>query len=185
MRDEVTVLDDGSAVQVVDEHSAEIRDPQGRLLLRYRDGVLELGPEAGDLVLRAPEGTVRVQAGSDVCIEAGGELQLGAATASLRSERLEVEVRSGRVVAGAVETFARELVTTATHMAHTVERFELEATRIVETARDAFREVQQLAQHNIGRLHTVVRDVYTLDANRTYLRSKEDTAIDGKRVLLG
>ena len=64
-------------------------------------------------------------------------------------------------------------------------RWELHADRIVEGAVDVYRDVKGLAQTRAHRMRTVVRDAYRLLAGRTSIISEEDTAIDGKRVLLG
>jgi hypothetical protein len=80
---------------------------------------------------------------------------------------------------------AKHIATTAASIAQKVERYELRAMRIVETARDAFREVADLAQSRIGRVRMLVRDSYSLSAKRTALVSEKETSIDGRRVLLG
>ena len=64
-------------------------------------------------------------------------------------------------------------------------RWEVHAERIIENAVDVFRDVKGLAQTRAHRMRSVVRDAYRLLAGRTSIVSEEDTAIDGKRVLLG
>jgi len=142
-------LPDGSWVERHGD-AAEIRDPAGRLLVRYERGSATVSVPEGDLCLEAPNGSVRLRSGADVDIEAAGTLR----------QR-------------------------ATQLSTKVERYELEATRIVEKARDAFRDVSGYARQRIGRLSTVVRDLYTVQSQRTVMRSHKDTSIDGRRIRLG
>jgi Protein of unknown function (DUF3540) len=164
-------LADGASLRVIDEETAELHDSQGRLLLRYRDGALELSPASGDLVLKAPNGRVVVDAADDVAVRAGGTL--------------EVTSEQTHIVSGAVTVAIRQLDATADTITQRVERYQLDADRIVERTRDSFREVRDLAQQRVGRLRTLVSDLCSIDARRTTIRSEEDTSIDGKRVLLG
>lgn len=64
-------------------------------------------------------------------------------------------------------------------------RWALHAERIFENAVDSYREVSGLAQLRAHRARTLVKDAWRLLAGRTSIVSEEDTAIDGKRVLLG
>ena len=170
-----TVLRDGASVST-DADSVEVRDPDGRLLIRYRNGSLELDAQ-GDLSLSAA-GKIRLSAGEGVDVDAGPELHL-------RADQLAAEAKATKLVAGAVSLFAREVSCTATRVAQRVERWELTAHRIVEQARDVFRDVEGLAQVRAGRLRTIVEDVYSVTSRRTDMVSEDDTSIDGKHVLLG
>lgn len=85
-----TTLDTGATVDVVSSRAVELRDPEGRLLVRYgSDGSLTLAAPAGDLVLEAPNGAVR--------IAARGALEIDAASASIRVTE-ELELRATRFV---------------------------------------------------------------------------------------
>lgn len=96
-----TTLDTGATVDVVSSRSVELRDPEGRLLVRYgSDGSLTLAAPAGDLVLQAPNGAVR--------IAARGALEIEAASASIRVAN-ELELRATRFV-----TRARDVLRDAT-----------------------------------------------------------------------
>ena len=79
--------------------------------------------------------------------------------------------------------------TTAQSLSYNVERYELTADRLVEKTRDAFprafRDVGDLLQIRAGRVRTLVQDVYTMCSRRTVMISRQDTSIDGKRILLG
>ncbi len=128
----------------------------GTLVLRYD---AERGETVlaspGDLVLEAREGRVRI---------AGAQLELTAAQIVQKTE---------------------SLVTEAGSIAFSTDRWELRANRLKERARDAFIDVENLMQTRAGQLRTIARRTMQLFAERTSIRSREDTAVDGKRVLLG
>ncbi len=196
-------LPDGGRAELV-EGALELRDVQGRLQIRYRDGVAELLSPDGDLVLGAPRGRVVLRAGTDVAIEAKRDLvEQAGRSASIRvgdetpqidvraedlqlaADRIAQRARSWSVEAGSMTSVARRISVTAATLAHNVERYELTATRMVERARDAFREVSALWQTRAGRVRTLVTGSHTQHARRTLITSDEDTSVDGKRVLLG
>jgi hypothetical protein len=199
----VTSADGSSAT--IEDGALTLRDAEGLLLVRHRDGVTEIAAARGDLQLSAPEGRVSIQAGTDVVIEAARDLiqhaprrvELGTGArdrpeisiepnaTKVRATRLEVESQSARVVSGQVAVFANRIATTAKDVVQEVERYELTATRIVERAKDAFRDVTDLAQSRMGRVRTVVRDVYSLQSRRAVMTSTDETVIDGKKILLG
>lgn len=207
---------DGARVELAGE-ALEVFDPQGRLLLRYHDGALEVSPPSGDLVLGSATGRVRIAAATDVVVEAARDVKLSAqrafaasagavvtqeeegAAPQIRGSRLEldprravvatpaldVRARTAHVAAGDATVLARRIRTTATQIATTVEELEVTAGHVVERARDVVQEVSGVLTSRLGRVRAVVKDVYSLRARRTELKSKEDTAIDGRRVLLG
>jgi hypothetical protein len=138
-----------------------LEDAEGRLLLRYEGGVLVVGG-AGDVAVRA-----------------AGKLVL---------EGQEVEVRAAvvaRTAAPIVETVAGRTSLVAEEAKTEVERWELVASRVVENARDVFRDVADLYHQRIGKARTVVKELWSLRAGRTVIKSKEETQVDGKKVLLG
>ena len=93
----------------------------------------------------------------------------------------------GRVILRAteVDTAADVVRTTADAAVTTVGRLEVEASRVVEHAGDAYRHVEGLAELQAGRARTLVEGSYQVVAERATIQSDEDTTIDGKRVLLG
>lgn len=196
---------DGATAQV-NGGALEVRDPEGRLLVRYAEGAAEISAPERDLRLSAPHGRVVLSAGMDVSIEAardlsqraGRRLDLGAgasdATPQLRIEpagthvkatKLEVETRSSRLVTGQATILARSIATTAEQLATSVSRYELTATKLVEKTRDTFRDVADLLQIRARRSRTIVADTHTVHSRRTVLMSSEETTIDGKKILLG
>lgn len=150
-------LRDGAVASLVDG-GLELRDRGGRLLVRYCDGNAEIAAPSGDLVLSSPTGRVVVRSALDVQVEAGRDLVQ----------------RAGRTVelsAGAI--------------ALTAQKYELAATRIFEKSRDTFRSVADLCDTRVGRARTLVSTLFTLKAQRTVMASKEETSIDGRKILLG
>lgn len=182
----------------------EIRGAEGRVIVRYQDGIAEISSPERDLVLAAPRGRVRVEAGLDVEIAAARDvveragrrvdlaagdeqtrIQIDAGSASIEASRLEVAAEVSRVTAGEVEVVARSIATTAERILTRAVRCEVEASRLIEKARDAFRDVSDLFQVRIGRAKTIVSGTYSVHTRRTVMVSKDDTSIDGRKVLLG
>jgi hypothetical protein len=197
-------LADGAEAALVDG-ALELRDADGRLLFRYRDGAAELHAPRGDLSLDAPTGRVVLCSGSDLELEAGRSLRQQAdesvsvragagASAQLALEhdaihlaapRLEARAEHADFVSTEATLAARTITTTAERLAERVGRYELTANRVIEQAQHAFREVAGLLQSRVGRARTVARELYELRSKRTVLRSKEETTIDGNPVRLG
>lgn len=198
-------LGDGATAQVRDG-ALEVRDPEGRLLVRYRDGAAEITAPSRDLRLVAPNGRVVIDAGMDVAIEAqrdvthraGRKLDLTAGASdtppavriepkgvNVKTPRLAAEIREGRLAAGKLQVFARSIASTAERVAHNVARYDLTAGEIVEKAKTTLREVAELAEARLGRSRTTVSDTFTLHARRSTLVSEEETTVDGSKILLG
>jgi hypothetical protein len=199
------MLSDGSRAELVDG-GLELRDGAGRLLVRYADGAAEVSAPSRDLTLSAPQGRVVIQAATDVAIDAardvtqhaGRRVDVGAgasgaapqlrvepAATHVKADRLHVDARQSRVATGEATLLARSIATTAEVLALNVDRYELTANRLVEKARDAFRDVGGLLQQRIGRARVIVDDAYSLYSRRTVLESTEETSIDGKKILIG
>lgn len=157
------VLQDGARV-TVSASSCEIADARGRLLIRYRsDGALEVAGASGDVVLSAPNGKVVVESGKGV------EVAAPSVTARVETASLT----------------ARAITTTAVELTQTVERLELRATRILERARDVFRDASGLVQQRAGSLRALVEGTYTVNSRETTMLSEKETSIDGSRIHLG
>jgi hypothetical protein len=155
--DQQLPLADGATVHILGGAAAEIRDREGRLLIRYEGGHAEIAAPSGDLRLIAPQGRVLIQAGTDIQLDAPGEVMVTA-------ERFFTKVRT---------------------LTQHADRLEISAGRIFEKAREAYHDVEELLQTRAGRVRALVEDAYHLQARRTSIASKEDTSIDGKKVLLG
>lgn len=188
----------------------EVFDPQGRLLVRYRDGALELSPASGDLRLSAPNGKVRIEAGVDVEIAAardalvagGRAAELSAGPASSESEltpRARVDAHGAKLTGPTVEVRAQrlrawsakaELVATAirasaTTVETTARRLDTTAEKVSVRAKELRQEVAGLLESRAARVRQLVRGAFSLHTKTVHMKSEEDTAIDGRRVLLG
>lgn len=195
-------LRDGSAAERVGD-ALEVRDPRGRLLMRFCDGEAELVAAEGDLRLSAPHGGIVLDAAVDVVLTAARDvvqrpkrasvIETGGATAlsvdrrrvAVETDALEVSTRTSRLATADATVMARQITTHAERLAMRVERYELSAGRLVERSRDTFREVVGLLQTKAGRTRTLVSGVASLFSERTVMVSKRDTSIDGEKVLLG
>lgn len=195
-------LADGSTASLEDG-ALHVRDPHGALLLRFEDGHAEIRAPAGDLTLSAP-GRVVLRSGMDVCLEAARDirhdaarrfsasagasrpqLEIDGAATRVRGDRLEVDTPSADVKVGRASLIARRISVSASAVAQRVDRYELAANQLVETARDAYRDVSELFQQRVGRMRTIVEDVHSLNSRRNVMLSDDDTRIDGRRILLG
>ena len=193
-------LADGAVAAKVGE-SIELRDGEGHLLVRYEKGEAVIFAARGDLKLSAPAGRVLIE-GRDVAVQAARDLGLNAPRrvtvgtdqshlafegekAKLQTTELGENAKKARLAVGDAEVLARQIVTSAERIATKVTRYELEAERLVEKAKDAFRDVTGLAQTRIGRAKTVVREVFSLRSKRSVFKSEQETKIDGSKVLLG
>jgi hypothetical protein len=196
-------LADGAVAKIAGG-ALELRDREGRLLIRYVDGAAEVAAPSGDLVLSSPSGRVVLKSGLDVEVvaardvvhraarrvelaagEGAPQLKIDPKKTVLETERLRAEIGDAELALGAVVTAARAIATKAESVAVTVEKYELVATRLFERTKDAFRDVSGLAQSRLGRARTVVGSIFTLHAERTVMVSKEETSIDGRKILLG
>ncbi len=198
-------LSGGGSVSIAGD-TVVVRDPEGRLLIRYGNGTAEIAVPEGDLTLSAPKGRVVLHSGLDVCLDAardvvhraGRRVDLAAGPESsapqvriepnattVKATRLAVEAGQARLVSAKVAVIAGHIATTAEEIAQNVGRYELVADRLIERTRCSFRDVKELLQSRIGRVRTVVNDVYAVYSRRAVLVSKEETSIDGSKVLLG
>ena len=170
--EETISLADGASVRVLGGAVAEVRDAGGRLLVRYVDGRAEIAAPSGDLVFSAPSGRVVIQAGTDVVIDAPQDLKQSAG-------------RKATLEAPQIGVTAERILTTAKVLSQSAERLEVSATRLFEKTRETYREAKGLVQTRAGRVRAVIEDAFSVTSNRTTLTSKEETSIDGKKVLLG
>ncbi len=203
----VLVAIDGACARLVDGR-LQVSDAEGRLLVRSVDGGVEVGPAQGNLKLRAPGGRVEIEAGLDISLRAqrdvlvsadrSAETRVGGEDAELASRvrieqrgttivgaTVEVRARRSRLVAGLSEVVARELKTSATRIETVATELDTTADRVVLRAKNVVEEVAELLETRVGRVRTLVRGVFSLRSKSTSLKSKDDTAIDGRRVLLG
>lgn len=129
------------------------------LTVRDADGrvLFELRGNTRTVVLDVGDGDLELRAGGRVRIVGKNGVELEGSTVTLTAERL-------RQVAGVVETHA---------------------SRILERAKDAYREVEGLSQLRAGHVRTVARQTFRVLADRLRMKAKKDAAIDGDKIFLG
>jgi hypothetical protein len=139
-----------------------------------------------DVSLEAGRDVVH-SAGRAVTLSAPGgqEVRLDPSGAEIKADRLSVQAKSSRAVLGEVALLAHAVAATAERIAVTAGEYERVAERVTERARDAFREIVDLAEERAGRVRVLVRGVYSLSSRRTVMTSEDETSIDGSRILLG
>ncbi len=202
------VLGDGSRAEIA-RGAIELRDPDGRLLLRYRAGSLEIAPATGDLRLAAPSGAVRIEAATDVTIsahrdarlegersaelstgEAGSEetgprVRIDAGGARVRGKKVEIHARHASTVAAIAEVVATEVRTSAKTITSHARKIETTAERIAVHAKELAQEIAGALDTRAGRVRSIVRGAFSLRTRTVNMKSEQDTSIDGRRVLLG
>jgi hypothetical protein len=170
------------------------------------DGATVLRVAEGDLRIEAPRVTITAREGLDVeserhvRVRARGEVELGsigddgAARSSLRMDGDAAELRAGLLVTSAMKlhqladeatVLASRLEVRVDHLRQRAEELETDATRIVETAKETYRTVEDLAQVQAGRLRLVAKTTFHALAERAKLKAKGIFAVDGERIYLG
>jgi hypothetical protein len=204
LHDEIEAPDGGRARLV--GAAIELRDAEGRLLVRYVDGCAEIAPASGDLKLRAPAGAVEIEAATDVRITSARDVLIegkravqsecgaGKSRSSLRLDprkttvstpSLDARARTTQISAFDAKIVARTIRMSAEQIATQAEELTANATRVVELSRERVMEIADRFETKAGRIQSTVRDVYALLSKRTTLLSSDDVSIDGRRVLLG
>lgn len=184
-RSEAIVAPDGAYAELADD-GISFFDSAGRLLIRYEDGALTVCPPKGDLVLGSASGAVRIAAATDVVVEAKRDIGLCAPRKlSLGADKVTVDARVTKVLGDVAEIAASRFAVAAKEVVTTAERYETAAAKMVMRSREKVEEVTGVLTQKLGRFRGVVAEAYALRTGRTDLRSKDDTSIDGKRVLLG
>lgn len=158
----------------------EIRDPTGCVVVTYdaATGSATIAAPRGDLRLEAPCGKVVLSAAEDLELRSG-------AKATLQGCELEIEAERTRVRTSHFSLLAEAIDMVATVAGLRTGRWELHAERSLERATDVFREVQSLIETRAGRIRTLVEGSMHCSSGSTSIVSKEDTFVDGRRVLLG
>jgi hypothetical protein len=165
---------DGSQAALAREEGAEVlrvSDGRGRLLFEYR-------PADGRCVVHAPEG--------DLDFEVGGRLRLRASTIELaadqnlgvRAARAEVELDEGRLVARATTAIVKRAT-------QTFETLETGVGRLVERAREVYREAEGLAETRAGRLRLLANKTLHLLAENALIKGREDVKVKGEKIYVG
>lgn len=185
-----------------------IRDRDGRLLFEYDpaanravlhvpQGDLELVVPAGALRMRARDG-VAIESAQDLALRAERAVEVSAAGATAAESRLRLQAGEVSIV-GSVLTAAADraellakraglhahtVETQAKRARHVVDVLEVRAGRIVERAKDVYREVERLSQTRAGRLRMVAKTAAELVGENTLLKARDRMKVKGERIHL-
>jgi len=182
----------------------EVVDADGRLLFEY-------DPDRGGRV-RLAEHPVRLEAPSlhfaaedGICFEADRveirgrhRCEVVAGSGPDRA-RLGLDRGCGRLTAETLELgaghaqveFQRATLTGERWQgrlgqAHLVlDRLETVCDTVLETARNSYRKIEELAQTTAGRMKTVVEATYHFRSRRTFMSSKRDFKVNADKIHLG
>jgi len=168
------------ASATVEGDTLVVRDPRGEIVVKYdaATGSATIAAPGGDLRLAAPSGKVVIDAGTDLELSARAktsihsvELEADADLTHLRSKALDL-------ASGAIQASAQTVVIG-------VGRWNMTAERVIEKATDVFRNIEGVIETRAGRLRSLIRGATQMRSGTTSITSKEDTSVDGRRVLLG
>lgn len=136
---------------------------------RFDGPRFEHDPASGKTVLHAP-----------------GDLELHAARGSIRWIAKEVDVTAAhtRWQSDRMEIVARTLTTAAERSTTLVGILETRATRVIERAKTAYREVEDLAQTRAGRIRQIAETTWQVLGKRTLIKAEEDVKIRGEKIHL-
>lgn len=201
----ITAEDGSSAALERDDEGAvwRLRDSEGRLVFEHREGKsivhvkddLEL-VAGGDLALSAA-GEVRIESAEGLRASAQGPVELASAQTegtsafrldgdrgSISARHLSVATERADVKATDVNVVAKTLRTVAHRVRERAEHVERTAGRVVEHAREVFREVEELSQTKAGRLRLVADTALSLLGRSTTVKAREDVKIKGEKIYL-
>lgn len=198
LREVVLEADDGASARL-EEGAIAVRDREGRLLFTH-------DPEGGESVVHAPHGNLRFVAPGEIALEAGrvavkgGDVELSGRRVAMRgadahvtADRRGVELEGRQLVASAKKArlalldtvFAAEKVSTAVGKArHVAGVLETRADRLVERAKNVYRDVEELSQTRAGRLRQIATGTMHLFGKRTLMKADEDVSIKGEQIKL-
>lgn len=145
-------------------------------LVRDADGVVRLG--GGDVRLEVTEGALDLVARDGVRLRTEARVDIAAETIEAHARFAELHIDESKLVGRAVTTAVETVVVVA-------ERVETEAVHIVERAKAAYREIEDIAQTRAGRFRAIARGTLSLFGKSASLVAEEDAKIDGEKVLLG
>lgn len=157
-----------SAALVADRDGAgevlRVTDAAGRLLFEHHTAqrVTVICAPDGDLELRAPHGSVRIVAAEGVEVRAE-TLRAKVGEAAVEGRTLKATFERVKTLAGVVET---------------------RAERVIEHAKNVFREAEELSQTRAGRLRFVAERAVHILGQRALVKAREDVKVKGEKVYL-
>lgn len=180
------VADDGASAAIEADDDGQVlrvRDGSGRLVFEHRPGRSVVHAPEGDLEL-ATEGRLKLSGAQGVHVEGGEELRLGAKRTRLDAEELRVgaeraraELKEGQLVVGTLRTVAQRVRTRA-------EVVERTAGRVVEKAREVYRDTEGVEQTRAGRLRMVAEAAFSVLSEQATVKARDAVKIKGDKIYL-
>jgi hypothetical protein len=194
--------DDGSRV-------LRVRSPTGALVIEYdpEGGRARVTPEAGDLELAAPSGSLVLRAAGAVAVEGGSValrsrsgiglvvedtagasrsiLALEGDTARIVAPTLDVAARRASLQAEDARVTSRHLLAEAASLRVVAGHVQTLAKTVVAKAQNLYRTVEELCELRAGRVRALVDGTYHLKARDAVLRADRDVDVDGEKIRLG
>ncbi len=185
-----------------------VHDKRGRLLFSYdpQSDRATLHVPDGDLAIDVPEGEICFRARDGVTIEsagavralsgervelavetpagAGARVGLTRGEVSLLGETVTLAARRAQMLASVIGMRASRLESHVERIRQVADVIDTSAGRLVERARDAYREVERLSQHRAGRLKWVAETTATLVSQDALLKARDRMKIKGERIHL-
>ena len=184
-----------------ERHIDELRDREGRTLVSHdpRSGVSSIHAQR-DLVLAAPEGkivlasrdgvgvttrgAIVVQGGTRIDASAGST---GPGSSSFELSQDEIRLGSQRINASCEHSslHTRKVSVSAKSVRADIGKLLVCADVVRQKARDVSATITGVLASHVGRVRQVVEGTLSLRTDRTVLRSRRDTKIDGEQIHLG
>lgn len=200
----ITAEDGSSAALEQDEDGPvwRLRDPDDRLVFEHRPGRSvvyvreDLSLSAGGDVELSAAGEVRIHGGERVALGSDGPVELrsegGASALALDGDRTSVsaghvamEAQRADVKVADANVVAKVLRTVAERVRERADVVERTAGRVVERAREVFRDVEELSQTRAGRLKLVAETALTILGTSTMVKAREEVKVTGEKIYLG
>jgi len=175
--------DGAAAALVIDPEGEErlvVRDGRGTLLFEYVPGASRcvVHSPTDDLVLRAARGSIELDAAEGLRLRGGSSLEV-------ETDELRTKARSAEVDLQDAKVSADVLTGTFRRVRHTVDILETSAGRIVERAKETYREVEGLAQTRAERIRHVAEKTFHVLGTHTLFKARQDLKLKGEKIHLG
>ena len=168
------------ASAMVEGDTLVVRDPRGEIVVQYdaATGSATIAAPGGDLRLAAPMGKVVIDAGTDLELSARAKTSIHSVEFEADADLTRLRSKALDIASGAIEASAQTVVIG-------VGRWNMTAERVIEKANDIYRNIEGVIETRAGRLRSLIRGATQMRSGTTSIVSKEDTSVDGRRVLLG
>ncbi|BCE02024.1 DUF3540 domain-containing protein [Marinicellulosiphila megalodicopiae] len=185
-----------------------VEDENGFLLFEY-DSVKKqskIFSPKGDLTFSALEGGINLYSAEHIKCHSIGAIDLQSSTAaqlrvanhekqtainlsneamSISTNQLALEANQAQVNVDHSHLVGKTLNTVLDHSKLMVTKLETHAGRILENAKNIYRNIEQLSQTKAKRMRTMVEKDYQLKSESSTIHAKKNINIDGEKINLG